>query len=149
MVERGADRSLRLDAANQAGYLCNGQVHTHPVGQRLDHNHSTAIRGYGSYSQLALLHPAAVLAQALFPPEGGNINPSRFGLSPPTGYNLFTLQAVEFTPQPAAGGRGNGELSMAFVTGADTGIDQETKGWKFAVGSGILGWVLDGFYFFG
>jgi len=67
------------------------------IGQRLDHNHSTAIRGYGSYSQLALLHPAAVLAQALFPPEGGNINPSRFGLSPPTGYNLFTLQAVEFT----------------------------------------------------
>src|SRR6202030_2041951 len=45
-------------------------------------------------------------------------------------------------------GRGNGELSMAFVTGADIRIDQETKGWKFAVGSGILGWVLDAFDFF-
>src|ERR1700730_16990076 len=37
---------------------------------------------------------------------------------------------------------------MALVTGADTSIDQETKGWKFAVGSGILGWVLDAFDFF-
>jgi SHS family lactate transporter-like MFS transporter len=37
---------------------------------------------------------------------------------------------------------------MAFVTGADTRIDRETKGWKFAVGSGILGWVLDAFDFF-
>lgn len=37
---------------------------------------------------------------------------------------------------------------MAFVTGADTTIDLETKGWKFAVGSGILGWVLDAFDFF-
>ena len=37
---------------------------------------------------------------------------------------------------------------MAFVTGTDTGIDRETKGWKFAVGSGILGWVLDAFDFF-
>ena len=37
---------------------------------------------------------------------------------------------------------------MALVTGADTRIDQETKGWKFAVGSGILGWVLDAFDFF-
>jgi SHS family lactate transporter-like MFS transporter len=27
-------------------------------------------------------------------------------------------------------------------------IDRETKGWKFAVGSGILGWVLDSFDFF-
>jgi SHS family lactate transporter-like MFS transporter len=37
---------------------------------------------------------------------------------------------------------------MAFVTGADTRIDREIKGWKFAVGSGILGWVLDAFDFF-
>src|SRR5580704_2070893 len=37
---------------------------------------------------------------------------------------------------------------MAFVTEADAGTDQETKGWKFAVGSGILGWVLDAFDFF-
>src|ERR1700682_4913726 len=37
---------------------------------------------------------------------------------------------------------------MAFVTGTDTRIDQETKGWKFAVSSGILGWVLDAFDFF-
>ena len=37
---------------------------------------------------------------------------------------------------------------MAFVTGADTGIDRETKGWKFAVASGILGWMLDAFDFF-
>jgi SHS family lactate transporter-like MFS transporter len=37
---------------------------------------------------------------------------------------------------------------MAFVTGTDSGIDREMKGWKFAVGSGILGWVLDAFDFF-
>ncbi|MEO6911095.1 MAG: MFS transporter [Edaphobacter sp.] len=36
------------------------------------------------------------------------------------------------------------ELSAATVTG----VDRETKGWKFAVGSGILGWVLDAFDFF-
>src|ERR1700693_242755 len=37
---------------------------------------------------------------------------------------------------------------MAFVTGTDTRIDRETRGWKLAVGSGILGWVLDAFDFF-
>jgi SHS family lactate transporter-like MFS transporter len=37
---------------------------------------------------------------------------------------------------------------MAFVTGTDVRIDRETKGWKFAVASGILGWVLDAFDFF-
>ena len=37
---------------------------------------------------------------------------------------------------------------MAFVSGTDTMIDRETKGWKFAVASGILGWVLDAFDFF-
>jgi len=43
---------------------------------------------------------------------------------------------------------------MAFVSGAEAGIDRaaseanETKGWRFAVGSGILGWVLDSFDFF-
>src|SRR6202166_849775 len=37
---------------------------------------------------------------------------------------------------------------MAFEVGTDIRIDQETKGWKFAVGSGILGWVLDAFDFF-
>jgi MFS transporter, SHS family, lactate transporter len=37
---------------------------------------------------------------------------------------------------------------MALVTGQATGIDRETKGWPFAVGSGILGWVLDSFDFF-
>jgi SHS family lactate transporter-like MFS transporter len=37
---------------------------------------------------------------------------------------------------------------MAFVTATDTSIEQETKGWKFAVGSSILGWVLDAFDFF-
>ena len=40
---------------------------------------------------------------------------------------------------------------MAFVSGVETGIDREaneTKGWRFAVGSGILGWVLDSFDFF-
>lgn len=36
---------------------------------------------------------------------------------------------------------------MALTTGTD-GIDRETKGWPFAVGSGILGWVLDAFDFF-
>ena len=37
---------------------------------------------------------------------------------------------------------------MAFVTGSNIGSDQEIKGWKFAVRSGILGWVLDAFDFF-
>ncbi len=37
---------------------------------------------------------------------------------------------------------------MAFVTGTNTGIERETKGWKFAVVSGLLGWVLDAFDFF-
>jgi MFS transporter, SHS family, lactate transporter len=37
---------------------------------------------------------------------------------------------------------------MAFVAGTETRIDREMKGWKFAVGSGILGWVLDAFDFF-
>jgi SHS family lactate transporter-like MFS transporter len=37
---------------------------------------------------------------------------------------------------------------MAFVTGTDVRTDRETNGWKFAVGSGILGWVLDAFDFF-
>jgi SHS family lactate transporter-like MFS transporter len=37
---------------------------------------------------------------------------------------------------------------MAFVSGTDTTIDRETKGWRFAVTSGILGWVLDAFDFF-
>ncbi len=37
---------------------------------------------------------------------------------------------------------------MALSTGTVTGIDRETKGWKFAVSSGILGWVLDAFDFF-
>jgi SHS family lactate transporter-like MFS transporter len=37
---------------------------------------------------------------------------------------------------------------MAFVTGTDTKPDPEMRGWKFAVASGILGWVLDAFDFF-
>jgi SHS family lactate transporter-like MFS transporter len=37
---------------------------------------------------------------------------------------------------------------MAFVAGTETSNDREMKGWKFAVGSGILGWVLDAFDFF-
>ena len=37
---------------------------------------------------------------------------------------------------------------MAFDTGIGPTVDRETKGWKFAVGSGILGWVLDSFDFF-
>ncbi len=37
---------------------------------------------------------------------------------------------------------------MAFVSSTDADITQETKGWKFAVGSSILGWVLDAFDFF-
>lgn len=39
-------------------------------------------------------------------------------------------------------------LRMAVVTGTDASIDRETKGWRFAVASGILGWVLDAFDFF-
>jgi SHS family lactate transporter-like MFS transporter len=37
---------------------------------------------------------------------------------------------------------------MTFVSGTETAIDRETKGWRFAVSSGILGWVLDSFDFF-
>jgi SHS family lactate transporter-like MFS transporter len=37
---------------------------------------------------------------------------------------------------------------MAFVTGTNMTFERETKGWKFAVSSGLLGWVLDAFDFF-
>jgi SHS family lactate transporter-like MFS transporter len=37
---------------------------------------------------------------------------------------------------------------MAFATGTDAAVGQETKGWRFAVASGVLGWVLDAFDFF-
>ncbi|MHB1936966.1 MAG: MFS transporter [Acidobacteriaceae bacterium] len=37
---------------------------------------------------------------------------------------------------------------MAFVTEQNTGAQRETKGWRFAVFSGLLGWVLDAFDFF-
>jgi MFS transporter, SHS family, lactate transporter len=37
---------------------------------------------------------------------------------------------------------------MGSLIGAETKIDSELKGWKFAVGSGVLGWVLDAFDFF-
>ena len=37
---------------------------------------------------------------------------------------------------------------MTFVSAADTRSDRETSGWRFAVSSGILGWVLDAFDFF-
>ena len=37
---------------------------------------------------------------------------------------------------------------MTLATGPDADVGQETKGWKFAVASGILGWVLDAFDFF-
>jgi SHS family lactate transporter-like MFS transporter len=37
---------------------------------------------------------------------------------------------------------------MAFQSGPETRIDRGTPGWKFAVTSGILGWVLDAFDFF-
>jgi SHS family lactate transporter-like MFS transporter len=37
---------------------------------------------------------------------------------------------------------------MAFLAGQETRIDREAKSWKFAVSSGILGWVLDAFDFF-
>ncbi len=37
---------------------------------------------------------------------------------------------------------------MAFAAGADTPIDPLTRGWKFAVSSSVLGWVLDAFDFF-
>jgi MFS transporter, SHS family, lactate transporter len=36
---------------------------------------------------------------------------------------------------------------MTLATGHES-AERETKGWKFAVGSGILGWVLDSFDFF-
>lgn len=37
---------------------------------------------------------------------------------------------------------------MALATGSGTDVGEETKGWKLAVASGILGWVLDAFDFF-
>jgi SHS family lactate transporter-like MFS transporter len=37
---------------------------------------------------------------------------------------------------------------MALATGSDADVGQATKSWKFAVASGILGWVLDAFDFF-
>jgi len=40
------------------------------------------------------------------------------------------------------------ERNMVLATGSDADVGQETKGWKFAVAAGILGWVLDAFDFF-
>jgi MFS transporter, SHS family, lactate transporter len=37
---------------------------------------------------------------------------------------------------------------MALVPATNPRIDREIKGWKFAVASGLLGWVLDAFDFF-
>ncbi len=37
---------------------------------------------------------------------------------------------------------------MAFVSGADAKTGPEMNGWRYAVASGILGWVLDAFDFF-
>jgi SHS family lactate transporter-like MFS transporter len=37
---------------------------------------------------------------------------------------------------------------MAFLAEPEASIDREAKGWKLAVSSGILGWVLDAFDFF-
>jgi len=37
---------------------------------------------------------------------------------------------------------------MALTTWSDADVGQEPRGWKFAVASGILGWVLDAFDFF-
>lgn len=37
---------------------------------------------------------------------------------------------------------------MALAIGSDADVGQDGKGWKFAVASGILGWVLDAFDFF-
>lgn len=37
---------------------------------------------------------------------------------------------------------------MAVATGSGAEVRQKTKGWQFAVASGILGWVLDAFDFF-
>jgi SHS family lactate transporter-like MFS transporter len=37
---------------------------------------------------------------------------------------------------------------MGFAIGTDTAVERVTKGWKFAVAAGILGWVLDAFDFF-
>jgi len=37
---------------------------------------------------------------------------------------------------------------MALSTGMDAAVEQESKGWKPAVASAILGWVLDAFDFF-
>jgi SHS family lactate transporter-like MFS transporter len=37
---------------------------------------------------------------------------------------------------------------MGFAIGTDAVVERVTKGWKFAVAAGILGWVLDAFDFF-
>jgi SHS family lactate transporter-like MFS transporter len=37
---------------------------------------------------------------------------------------------------------------MGFATGMGTAVERVTKGWKFAVAAGILGWALDAFDFF-
>src|SRR5947207_9706876 len=40
------------------------------------------------------------------------------------------------------------QRNMALSPGTDAAAEQETRGWKPAVASGILGWVLDAFDFF-
>jgi SHS family lactate transporter-like MFS transporter len=37
---------------------------------------------------------------------------------------------------------------MALITDSGADVRRETRGWQFAVASGILGWVLDAFDFF-
>jgi MFS transporter, SHS family, lactate transporter len=37
---------------------------------------------------------------------------------------------------------------MALAITPDAGVDQEPRGWKFAVATGVLGWVLDAYDFF-
>jgi SHS family lactate transporter-like MFS transporter len=69
-------------------------------------------------------------------------------LKPVGGIQSFHPAGIEFTASRQSTAAETANKNMAFVTGTDTQVGHETKNWKFAVGSGILGWVLDAFDFF-
>src|ERR1035441_7589095 len=65
---------------------------------------------------------------------GSNPSSSASLLIPPGIDETFSPdRALNSTQYLALDGRGNGELNMAFVSGTDTTIDRETKGWRIAV----------------
>jgi hypothetical protein len=73
-MDAGAARSLRLKAAKEAGYFCRVLPGSDPDANTI---------------QFVL---------RLAPHKDGKTPSSRFGLEPPTGYNLSNLQVLNSSP---------------------------------------------------